>query len=83
MAKKKSSVQQSEAADRRKRRAESKEAFRRQVFDKRRYRSFSVEELQKIQSICDEWIERKKAKELETLKKEKDDLDKRIQALKK
>ena len=83
MAKKKSTEQMSSAAAQRKRREESKEAFRRQVFDKRRYRSFSVEELQKIQSICDEWIERKKTKELEVLKKEKDDLDKRIQALKK
>lgn len=58
-----------------------RDAFKKHALDRRRYRIFNIDELNQIRSIVDETIEGKKAEFIEDLKKQKMELEKKIDEL--
>ncbi len=55
-----------------------REEFKKQVFDKRRYRLFTTDELLSLRSVIDDRIEAKKAGAIKELEKQKAEIDKKI-----
>jgi len=64
-------------------RAAERDAFRQQVFDKRRYRWFTMEELLALRGVINEGIEARKEEALAELEAKRKALDAQIAALKK
>lgn len=58
-----------------------REEFKRMALDRRRYRVFNIDDLKKIKDIIDETIESKKEEFIEDLKKQKMELEKKIDEL--
>jgi hypothetical protein len=78
---KKTKEQLEEEREERESREEVKEHFRNMVFDRRRYRSFTLDELKQIIEICNMAIERRREEEIENLKAQQEQIAERLKEL--